>query len=54
MRARATGGWVDGDEDDQDDQDEEGAAEKEEANAGQMPNGRYNYKRLDDRLAASR
>ncbi len=28
--------------------------EEEEADAGQMPNGRYNHKRLDDRLAASR
>jgi len=52
VRAHATGGWVDGDEDEA---AAEGAAEKEEeANAGQMPNGRYNYKRLDDRLAATR
>jgi len=47
MRAHATGGWVAGDEDEE-------AAEKGEANAGQMPTGRYNYKRLDDRLAATR
>jgi len=41
--AHATGGRVDEDE-----------KEEEEADAGQMPNGRYNHKRLDDRLAASR
>ncbi len=40
----ATGGRVDEDEE----------QEEEEADAGQMPNGRYNHKRLDDRLAASR